>query len=909
MAPHYQATTLIASPSYPNAITWSSENLVAVASGHIVTILNPADIDGPRGIVVLRPSNPFPIGVVNKEDLFEPCLVPTGLARDTEPSARSVSWSQQGFAPNSGCLLAVCSADGRVNLYRPPICEFGDNWVKVADISQLLFNYYQNINFGEDDCPNSFPQEVENNGHAPQEKLNNEHAQDTGYAGELREPLSCKVSGRRKRKPARVEGYVYDEDEDGLGASKDADFSSYPCSTLSNGSVKKIVKPVHELAVVIVEGGSQNTKEALSCNGENKLVPCITAKQYACRNARLFSLVVAWSPVLPSHNTTSDWCILAVGSKSGDVSFWKIHKPEYYTINVGTVNRDPVSVGVLQAHNSWVCAMSWEVPCASSSKSLLLLATGCLDGSVKIWSGDIKRFNQCTDVKEVPFLLMAEITTNSSAPVSSISLSAPAQPQHEVNLAIGRVSGSLETWKLDLCNNKIENSSACHAHDRLVTGLSWGLDGHCLYSCSQDNSARCWIVEKNILEEVPVHTSFPELKESNDLSVVSDRCFGLTLAPGELMIAMVRGLDPNMLDPMYQARTQKAVVEFIWIGGQFLGIPLDKNIHISSQQSVMLSETNFLWWGSNIFWSLKKYEKGETGLVLWDVIAALRVLKKSSPTFLETLLHNWVSNLLSDDQQCVSFDILYQSRTDRMSKVSSRKLHLLNIICRKVMLTDHAQYSSGGEDSTSVSTDLWNDLLVSSERELRERLVAFTFGAVFSRLSYFQKGTCAENMWFPIGVAQMGSWVSMNNGKVHNQLNSLNSTIKGLRSRIASVCDYSADESCTYCSAPVHFESPDAGVCGSGDPPISPTERHKFSRCIASMRLCSVLQPVWCCVCCGGMVDNLIPVTFFTMTTSPLDTNHDDELLYSAPAVPLCPFCGILLQRLMPEFLPSVSPL
>ncbi|AQK52254.1 Kinesin-like protein KCA2, partial [Zea mays] len=39
MAPHYQAATLIASPSYPNAIAWSSDNIVAVASGHIVTIL------------------------------------------------------------------------------------------------------------------------------------------------------------------------------------------------------------------------------------------------------------------------------------------------------------------------------------------------------------------------------------------------------------------------------------------------------------------------------------------------------------------------------------------------------------------------------------------------------------------------------------------------------------------------------------------------------------------------------------------------------------------------------------------------------------------------------------------------------------------------------------------------------
>uniref|UniRef100_A0A453JJ70 Transcription factor IIIC 90kDa subunit N-terminal domain-containing protein n=1 Tax=Aegilops tauschii subsp. strangulata TaxID=200361 RepID=A0A453JJ70_AEGTS len=108
MAPHYQATTLIASPSYPDAITWSSDNLVAVASGHIVTILNPAALDGPRGLVVLRPRDPFPIGVVSREDLFEPSLVPTSLARDTEPCARSVSWSQQGFAPNSGQLFVGC---------------------------------------------------------------------------------------------------------------------------------------------------------------------------------------------------------------------------------------------------------------------------------------------------------------------------------------------------------------------------------------------------------------------------------------------------------------------------------------------------------------------------------------------------------------------------------------------------------------------------------------------------------------------------------------------------------------------------------------------------------------------------------------------------------------------------------
>lgn len=105
MASHYQAATLIASPSYPNAIAWSTENLVAVASGHLITILNPSALEGPRELVVLRPSDPFPIGVVNREDLFEPCIMATSLARETELCARSISWSQQGFSPNSGLQI------------------------------------------------------------------------------------------------------------------------------------------------------------------------------------------------------------------------------------------------------------------------------------------------------------------------------------------------------------------------------------------------------------------------------------------------------------------------------------------------------------------------------------------------------------------------------------------------------------------------------------------------------------------------------------------------------------------------------------------------------------------------------------------------------------------------------------
>jgi WD40 repeat protein len=136
--------------------------------------------------------------------------------------------------------------------------------------------------------------------------------------------------------------------------------------------------------VKLGQGRSQNTKASLFSNEANKSLPRITAKQYACRDALLSSLIVAWSPVLSSSDRASclsrDWCILAVGSKSGNVSFWKVCKPEYYTIDVGMVSREPMLVGVLQAHKSWVSAINLEVSSSTSSKSSLLLATGCSDG-------------------------------------------------------------------------------------------------------------------------------------------------------------------------------------------------------------------------------------------------------------------------------------------------------------------------------------------------------------------------------------------------------------------------------------------------------------------------------------------------------------------------------------------------
>ncbi|KAG2247791.1 hypothetical protein Bca52824_087419 [Brassica carinata] len=109
MASRFQEASLVTSPSYPNAVAWSSENLIAVAAGHLVIILNPAFPSGPRGVISVPNAEPYQIGKVRYEDLFTGGLLPSSLKRERHPCVRSLSWSDLGMSQNYGCLLAVCS--------------------------------------------------------------------------------------------------------------------------------------------------------------------------------------------------------------------------------------------------------------------------------------------------------------------------------------------------------------------------------------------------------------------------------------------------------------------------------------------------------------------------------------------------------------------------------------------------------------------------------------------------------------------------------------------------------------------------------------------------------------------------------------------------------------------------------
>lgn len=126
--------------------------------------------------------------------------------------------------------------------------------------------------------------------------------------------------------------------------------------------------------------------------------------------------------------------------------------------------------------------------------------------------------------------------------------------------------------------------------------------------------------------------------------------------------------------------------------------------------------------------------------------------------------------------------------------------------------------------------------------------------------------------------------------------------------RMKSSRQYTTEEKCSFCSAPVQFESPEIAWCNGSDTTPGSLQTHKLSRCAVSMQLCSIANPVWFCICCQRSVDKLPPQSFFSISGSPLDVNCENVSLGTEGVkIPMCPFCGIMLQRQLPEFLLSIN--
>ncbi|XP_075647937.1 uncharacterized protein LOC142618798 isoform X2 [Castanea sativa] len=774
------------------------------------------------------------------------------------------------------------------------------------DISDRLYEYLTSISFGELDvsCPKH------------SDAAEDIHAEDSASY------ISKKECKRRKiNKVSQTTG----DQLPCQGNSENSNSSSGAYIEREGQGLKAVYKlssdPLEEGKLHHIGPLSKCKAKTLNKMQENRMHPQITAAQYASRNAMLWSLAVAWSPLLQLSSKLcsiphigSSVSLLAVGGKSGKISIWRIYVPECYSIEHSRVPTANI-VGLLEAHNSWITSISWALLASDSSNLQVLLATGSSDGSMRIWLGNTEKLLNTSEVDRTPCFLLKEVITADSIPVSVLSLSMPAKSLHKMLLAVGKGSGSFELWNCDISGRKFDKIGSFDAHYHAVTDLAWAFDGCSLYSCSQDNFVRCWILRGSSLHEVPFPSNTPRLRSSTDVPNVFISCMGLAVSPGNLVLVMVRNLDLELLDSMYQKKAQKAVVEFFWIGGQQQDLLSNASPPFDVVEFPAFPEKELAYWESNILWSLKQYEHLDKPLVVWDIIAALLAFKQTKSKFVEHVLLKWLLSSYIGYNMDLSAEKILPLVSIRLSKINSRKLHLLNIICRRVMLSElkadqvnskvqNLEVSHGAEEE---QVTMWTELLRSCERELRERLVGFGFSAFLSLKSHSTITASRPGYWYPVGLAQLEHWVALNHERVQDQLKVFSSEV-GRHEKRLEYSEHEVAEQCIYCSASVPFESPEVGFCQGVESDSGTGQSHRLPRCAVSMQVCPT-TPLWFCICCNRWGSRLAPETLFSMSRYPSDFKSlTESSVLEVPSKPLCPFCGLLLQRRQPDFLLSASP-
>ncbi|KAL2226888.1 UNVERIFIED_CONTAM: hypothetical protein Sindi_2047500, partial [Sesamum indicum] len=220
--------------------------------------------------------------------------------------------------------------------------------------------------------------------------------------------------------------------------------------------------------------------------------------------------------------------------------------------------------------------------------------------------------------------------------------------------------------------------------------------------------------------------------------------------------------------------THRAAVEFLWIGGQQLDISSEACPDIDIESFPGLPEKVLIWWECNMLWSLSQYENPSKLLNIWDIVAALLAFKQSAPEYVEHILLKWLTSYFGS--QFGNSTTLLSEAFKFLPKLSSRQLHLINIISRHVVLKestpDHIsskQQELKGLSVTKEQVNLWMELLLSSENELLERLVGFSFSTILSLLSNSSVDSFEVGCGSLDGLRQMEQWVSHNEKNVKDQ--------------------------------------------------------------------------------------------------------------------------------------------
>ncbi|KAJ7519835.1 hypothetical protein O6H91_20G057800 [Diphasiastrum complanatum] len=681
----------------------------------------------------------------------------------------------------------------------------------------------------------------------------------------------------------------------------------------------------------------------------------ISTAQYVARSYVLAAIVLSWSPrcrvvcadYVESSNQFREYIFLAVGTKSGRVAFWRFQSPQAYSVEEVLPPKEMTFIGFWCAHESWVTAVDWATSQSHAffdvglPQESILLATGSYDGSVKLWSAPLLTLiGVPSNSHALPWILLKQVLHVDSVPVTTLALKLQFQTPKCILLAVGKGSGGVTACDIDFINANSRIACQPRAHEQLVTGVCWTSDGgHCLYSCGQDNSLQGWKFDGNQLVPLssPDCSNLLASAAQNTTSDIPfsavDSFYGVALSQCSFSLAVVRGIASEATDQMYQSRSQKGVVQVIWVEGEQQRDTQGSLI----EQTTMNMPTNVLQnLERKITSSLKLLEAHRQFLVLWDVLTQFSYSKNCTcASFFELVLSNWLGNLAA----AASFEWSSKNLKSILPKASCRQLQILVILYRRLLLPNIkadvlSAYSSKATGSPVLSDfsspilsgfdqfkseltlqeQFWLEQFWHIEHELRQRLFFLTLASFLCQISAhktstklhasFESDTHASLSKLHAAL-RMSNWVLTNSSQNFEELVEEAKQVQkcSIASPTSSVEPFY--EECTLCDQPVKFESLEVANCTGLD--SSPSKlRHRLQRCAVSLQVCP-LRPQWCCSCCARCVTQPAPTIYFALKSRMHIKELSPTFLLSQKKEPLCPFCGILMYRLLPEFLLTPS--
>ena len=155
--------------------------------------------------------------------------------------------------------------------------------------------------------------------------------------------------------------------------------------------------------------------------------------------------------------------------------------------------------------------------------------------------------------------------------------------------------------------------------------------------------------------------------------------------------------------------------------------------------------------------------------------------KDNKSKYVEHLVTKWLSLSFLGSHMNLPPEEVLSLVISRLSDIPSRLLHLLNIMCRRVMLAqlDADQITRINSKVQNIEVicpviegqmTKWIEILLVSERKLRERHISFSFSAVKTAMSHLEEPPSQPGRWYPVGLAQMEQWVALNQEHIRDQL-------------------------------------------------------------------------------------------------------------------------------------------